>query len=85
MPRQPPQPNPYKANIITFKEITSFYLQMEFSGTGKPIKMKELEKEYADGLFRRIPYSERHTLLRLGDGTTIGIVPCIELKTDERL
>jgi hypothetical protein len=47
---------------------------MNFSGTGQDIfNMEELEREYSEGLFRRIPSSEKQTLLRTEEGSTIGM------------
>jgi hypothetical protein len=82
---QCPQPNPYGADVIEFKKITHYHLRMEHSGTGKSIDLDDLEMEYADRLFERIPSSEKHTLLRLGDGSTIGIISYPEFETDDRL
>jgi hypothetical protein len=58
---------------------------MEYSGIGKSIELDNLQREYDAGLFRRIPSSEKHTMLSLGDGTTIGMLSCLKLKTEDRL
>jgi hypothetical protein len=81
----PPQPNPHRADVIKFKEVTHYRLRMEHSGTGQSIDLDDLRNEYAAGLFRRIPSSEKHTMLTLADGSTIGMLFGLELKTDDRL
>jgi hypothetical protein len=70
----PDRHNPYGAEVIKFDEVTHNDLRMNFSGTGKDIfNLEKLKKEYSEGLFRRIPSSEKQTQLRTEDGSTIGI------------
>jgi hypothetical protein len=65
--------NPYNAEVIEFKEVTRHELRMTFSGSSKDtVDLETLEEEYAQGLFTRIPWSEEETLLRSGEGSTIG-------------
>jgi hypothetical protein len=78
MPRQGTQPNPYDAEIIRFEDVLHFTLRMEYSGNGQMIDLKDLQRDYDAGLFYRIPSSEKHTLLRTSEGSTIGTLPwCI--------
>jgi hypothetical protein len=66
--------NPYEAEVVEFDEVTHYDLRMKFSGSPKDtLDMKKLQKDYSEGLFRRIPWSEKETLLRMGDGSTIGM------------
>jgi hypothetical protein len=66
--------NPYKAEVVKFKEVTHYDLRMKFSGSGKDIfNLEKLQKEYSEGPFKRIPSSENQILLRIVDGSIIGI------------
>jgi hypothetical protein len=71
----------------------------ELLSTGKDIfNLEKLQKEYSEGLFRRIPLSEKQTLLHTEDGSTIGIsslrdndltkgcrIPAKDIKTNKQL
>ena len=65
--------NPYNAEVVQFKEVTRHELRMKFSASSKDtMDLETLEEEFAQGLFMRIPWSEEETLLRSGEGSTIG-------------
>jgi hypothetical protein len=62
------------ADVIHFKHITLHKLRMKFSAsTRNPPLSDTLRKEYEDGHFQRIEYSENHTMLLAADGAIIGI------------
>jgi hypothetical protein len=83
MPCECSQPNPYGADIVWFK-VTHHTLPKKFSASGKPAYLDKSQAEYAAGLFRRIPSSEKHTLLHTADGSTIGLYSVLK-KANERL
>jgi hypothetical protein len=76
MPRQGTHRNPYDANIIEF-DILHHTLKMKYSGGGQQIFLDNLQRDYAAGLFQRIPSSEKHTLLRTKEGAIIGTYPSV--------